>query len=543
MNIIAAFALALAAFALPDKPAPARPFAVTVVDGRTGRGIPLVELRTVNEVRYVTDSAGVAAVVEPGLEGQAIYFHVRSHGYEFPADGFGYRGKALTVAAGGSARLEVRRLNVAERLYRVTGAGIYRDSLLCGLPTPTREPALNARVMGSDSVQTARHRGKLYWFWGDTNRPDYPLGNFHVPGATSDLPGQGGLDPFVGVDLHYFKAPDGFAAETARMPGDGPTWVFGLAPVVDDDGREVLAAGYSKIRGGMQTYEHGVVAFDPDAGRFRKVATLPLDAPVRPAGAAFRLRDGGEDYVYYAEPFPLTRVPARLSALADPRQYQAFTCLATGSRLDRPEVDRGPDGRARYAWRADAPAVGPAEQQRLIRDGLLKPDEALIGLRDAETGKPVLAHRGSVSWNAYRGRWVAVVTESGGGPSFLGEVWYAEADTPLGPWADARKVVTHDRYSFYNPVQHPEFSTQNGRMIYFEGTYTATFSGNPDPTPRYDYNQIMYRLDLDDPRLNLPAAPSTPVPVGEDSAGGLSVGSTPYRPSSKPAVRTLFNGF
>ena len=38
-------------------------------------------------------------------------------------------------------------------------------------------------------------------------------------------------------------------------------------------------------------------------------------------------------------------------------------------------------------------------------------------------------------------------------------------------------------------------------MIYFEGTYTREFSGNPVATPRYDYNQLMYRLDLADPRL------------------------------------------
>mgnify|MGYP000007466878 CR=1 FL=1 len=29
----------------------------------------------------------------------------------------------------------------------------------------------------------------------------------------------------------------------------------------------------------------------------------------------------------------------------------------------------------------------------------------------------------------------------------------------------------------------------------------AEFSGNPRKTPRYDYNQILYRLDLDDPKL------------------------------------------
>src|SRR3954471_16390660 len=106
--------LALLALPTPES----RPFAITVVDEQTGRGVPLVELRTVNEVRYVTDSAGVAAVYEPGLMGQSVYFRVKSHGYEFAADGFGMRGKALTLTEGGSATLKVRRVNVAERLYR-----------------------------------------------------------------------------------------------------------------------------------------------------------------------------------------------------------------------------------------------------------------------------------------------------------------------------------------------------------------------------------------------------------------------------------------
>ncbi|HMF37399.1 MAG TPA: hypothetical protein VKF17_12195 [Isosphaeraceae bacterium] len=34
--------------------------------------------------------------------------------------------------------------------------------------------------------------------------------------------------------------------------------------------------------------------------------------------------------------------------------------------------------------------------------------------------------------------------------------------------------------------------------------YTAAFSGSKDPTPRYDYNQVMYQLDLTDERLALP---------------------------------------
>jgi hypothetical protein len=33
--------------------------------------------------------------------------------------------------------------------------------------------------------------------------------------------------------------------------------------------------------------------------------------------------------------------------------------------------------------------------------------------------------------------------------------------------------------------------------VFFEGTYTHTFSGNTAPTPRYDYNQLIYRLNLE----------------------------------------------
>jgi hypothetical protein len=522
MNAIGFLALAVVTTAADAPPSP-RPFVVTVVDEQTGRGVPLVELRTVNEVRYVTDSAGVAAVAEPGLSGLDVFFHVKSHGYEYPKDGFGYRGKALRVTEGGEATLKVKRLNVAERLYRVTGAGVYRDSVLAGRRPPTRRPLLNARVLGSDSVLNAVYRGKLHWFWGDTNRPGYPLGNFHTPGAVSDLPGLGGLDPEVGVDLDYFTADSGFAAETAHLPGDGPTWLGGLVAFRDESGRERLVAGYSKIRPPLETYEHGLAEFDPETHRFEKVATFPLESPLRPAGHTYLARDGGVDYVYDCTPFPLTRVRADMGHLSDITKYEAFTCLETGSRLGKdrrkspPKVDRGPDGRARYAWRADTAAVGPTEQAELVRDGVLKPDEALLALRDIETGKPVTAHAGTVAWNAYRKRWVTVFVETFG-TSVLGEVWYAEADTPLGPWAYARKVVTHDKYSFYNPRHHPYFDKDGGRVIFFEGTYSVTFSGNTDPTPRYDYNQVMYKLDLSDPRLNLPVA------VYETPDGGLATG-------------------
>jgi len=74
----------------------------------------------------------------------------------------------------------------------------------------------------------------------------------------------------------------------------------------------------------------------------------------------------------------------------------------------------------------------------------------------------------------------------------------------MGPWVYATKVLSHNAYTFYNPHYMPFLSEEHGRIIYFEGTYTTMFSGFDDPTPRYNYNQIQYRLDLEDPRLVMP---------------------------------------
>jgi hypothetical protein len=63
------------------------------------------------------------------------------------------------------------------------------------------------------------------------------------------------------------------------------------------------------------------------------------------------------------------------------------------------------------------------------------------------------------------------------------------------------KVLSHDNYTFYNPRLHAELTDAKSPVLLFEGTYTTSFADRPQPTPRYDYNQMLYRLDLDDPRL------------------------------------------
>ena len=193
---------------------PSSYFAIEVVDEQTGRGVPMVELQATYGTRYYTDSAGLVAFYEPGLMGKRIFFAVSAHGYEFAKDGFGIRGVALEVKPGGTAKLKIKRRNIAERLYRITGAGIYRDSVLLGREPPIAEPLLNAEVTGQDSILTALYRDKVFWFYGDTGRLSYALGNFAMSGATSEPPEK--IDPNVGINLRYFVAKDGFSR------ADGP---------------------------------------------------------------------------------------------------------------------------------------------------------------------------------------------------------------------------------------------------------------------------------------------------------------------------------
>lgn len=482
------------------------PFAIEVVDDQTGRGVPLVELRTVSNVRYYTDSAGLAAVDDPAMMDRTVFFHVRSHGYELAADGFGNRGRRLEVKPGGSARMEIKRLNIAERLYRVTGEGIYHDSVILGRPVPIRRPLLNALVTGQDSTQRAIYNDKIYWFWGDTNRQAYPLGHFGTAAATSALPGKGGLDPSVGVDLDYFVDDEGFSRPVFQKDGNHPIWLDGLMVLKDRSGVDRLVGKASVMKSLRETVARRIVVFNDETQRFDTLKEIPLDAPLYPESHPFRVEVEGVPYLYCGNVFPNVRFKADWDSMLDLSSYEAFTCLAPGSRAGPdPRLDRDERGKLVWGWKRDTAALGTRDLIKLL-DAKKPPADDIWPLsRDVEAKEPVVLALGSVQYNAFRKKYVGIGVQVGGKSSYLGEVWYTEADRPEGPWPWARKVVTHDRYSFYNPVQHPFFEQAGGRLIYLEGTYVTTFSRrDEDATPRYDYNQVMYRLDLSDPRLRLP---------------------------------------
>jgi len=421
---------------------------IAVVDEETGRGVPLVELKTTNDVRYYTDSNGILAFFEPDLMGKEVFFYVKSHGYEFTEKLDEDVGKILKATRGGSAVLKIRRVNVAERLYRVTGEGIYRDSVLVGHPVPIKQQLLNGKVMGQDSVVNE----------------------------------------------------SGFSKPMCPLPDPGLVWLSWALALPDDKGTERLIAGYSRIKNLDEAYERVIGVFNDKTESFERLVRLDvsLKEPTL-AGHPFRATAAGDDYFYFAGRRLFTRIKADLKHLADPKTNESFTPLTAGSKYEKAasKLDRSSDGRLIYAWKVNTDAVNQERQQELIAAGKMKPEEALWQLRDSDTGQAIAASPASVFWNDFRQRWVMLVER-------FGQVWYAEGDTLVGPWVYAKKIVTHDRYSFYNVTQHPYFDQDGGRLIYFEGTYADTFANPPDITPRYNYNQIMYRLILDDPRLFLP---------------------------------------
>ncbi len=499
---------------LPAPGAPLGPgdyFGIEVLDQDTGRGVPMVELETTSGVRYDTDSNGLIAFYEPGLMDRKVWFAVSAHGYEFAPDGFGLRGAALQTRPGVVAQLKVKRLNIAERLYRVTGQGIYRDTVLLGRKAPIAEPFLNAEVTGQDSVMNALYRGKLYWFYGDTTRVAYGLGNFAMSGATTELPGK--LDPSVGFDLHYFTGKDGFARPMASMAGEGVVWLSGLVVLPGPTRQERMLAWFQRRRGLGAVLENGFVAYNDREEKFENLKEAPLEPTLFPIGCAFQPeRQDGPGYIYFTAPYPAVRVKADWGSYLDLGSYEAYTCLSPQTRYENAEaakLERDAGGRLVWGWKKNTPALKPQQQEELVSAGKMKREESPFRLCDADSGKPILINSCSVYWNEFRRRYVLIACQVFGA-TMLGEIWYSEAGRPEGPWGPARKIITHankknDAHDFYNPTQHRFFDQAGGRVIYLEGSYVNTFSGNHHPTPYYEYNQIMYRLDLSDPRLKLPA--------------------------------------
>lgn len=466
---------------------PTRAFGIHVVDEATGAGVPLVELRMVHGLSWVSDNHGWICFHEPGLMDRELALLVSGPGITYPKDGFGYACFRTRSTPGQVATLHVRQNNIATRIGRLTGQGLYRDSELLGKRVPV--PSGNSiGLLGQDSVQAVEYQDKIFWLWGDTSIARYPLGNFHTTCAWTARD----ADPEKGVHYQYFTQPDSPQALRPMLPlvEPGAVWMFGLLAQRDTQGRERLFAGYSRQKGLVPADEKGIAEYLPEKGRFEVVsAREKTEAWRMPMGHAARVVTSAGDHWYFSAPFAHVRVRAEVVDLLCADAY---------------EMLRYDPRSAKWIWQREQAPTTAAEEKILLEKKLMPAAMARYQIRDRETGRVIRMHGASIQWNTYRKCFVMIAVQAGEreDPSPLGEVWYAESDAIDGPWTTAVKVATHPAYSFYNPIHHPFFDREGGRIMYFEGTYTKEFSGQSQATPRYEYNQLLYRLDLQDARLH-----------------------------------------
>ena len=96
-----------------------RYFVIHVIDEQTGREVPLVKLKFLNEVTYWTDSAGIAAIDEPSLRGRDVFLAISSDGYEYPQDSFFEQpGVTVRIEPGRSRQIQIRRTMMKPRYVK-----------------------------------------------------------------------------------------------------------------------------------------------------------------------------------------------------------------------------------------------------------------------------------------------------------------------------------------------------------------------------------------------------------------------------------------
>ena len=253
-----------------DSPSSNLPCRIEVVEQGTGWPVPLVELRTTHQVRFVTDNAGVIAFDLPELMGRETWFDIIGQGYEVPKDGFGSQGVRLTPLPGKTLRVEVQRKIIARRLGRLTGAGLFAESQKLGLAKDWPESG----VVGCDSVQNAVHRGRMFWVWGDTTLARYPLGIFDGTGATTSVKPLDSFEPPVRLRLNYVTDAQGRPRGIAKMAGEGPTWVTGFLSLPDRSGAQRPVAAYMKIKQPMDAYQWGLAVWNDKTENFEPLRVV-----------------------------------------------------------------------------------------------------------------------------------------------------------------------------------------------------------------------------------------------------------------------------
>ena len=341
--------------------------------------MPLVELSDRQRDPLCHRQQRVAAFDEPGLMDQKVFFHVRSHGYEFPKDGFGYRGKAFrSRRAGGHAEDHAGQHRRAA-LPRDRRRHLPRQRPGRRSSADPTSRSSTARCSAPTAWSTRVYRGKVYWFWGDTNRPGLSAGQLPRPRChVRRCRAKAGSSPRRHQPELLPRREGLRHGPLPRCPGNGPD--------LDRRASVVLARPRRRERmfAGLRQGPAAAGGLRARAGRIRSrneasSTRWPSSrgAAGSPASIPTAIRsctsEDGVEYVYFAHPYPLMRVPADPERSADPAAYEAYTCLKQGTRLDERQDRPRRRTALRYGWKKNTPHWSRQEQaDKLITAGRLQ---------------------------------------------------------------------------------------------------------------------------------------------------------------------------
>ena len=529
-------------------------FRIAVVDGATRRGVPLVLLRTGDFVQQYSDSAGNVAFFEPGLMDQPVWFSVLADGYNLSSratdnptaqaysDGYD-SGVVLTTTSGGSATVVLDRLQHAERVYRLTGGGIYRDSVLTGDHAAIPPSAVPRAVIdgasgsiGQDTLMLAPYKGQLIWLFGDTVCPRSARQNncngtgMYTVGARSCLPGGGpaaaaNCDPAAPPALQYFgeESPPGFhhPHPIAPIPPlSQNTWIAALATIDAGTPQEALFGAYYKNPGdgaepgsaaqGMARWDDESQTLIKHGEEWPRNASLSLNGVhavqrLSPADAA-RL----PKYVWFCNGAVNSRVLADAASMSSYSSFESLPRLGLGATEWHCQTVNWNVATGRYVCMGTA-AVNSAS------------DVQSIAFSHSLRGPYV---NGSVSRNSFP----SFATSSLPPPPLLSAppsprpspMLLSSLVLTYAGWrlAVLQVVSTHNASgsSCYNALHMPHLDLSNG-TIFYACTYTSMWSNNrtlgpnlwstclfgsrlgsgqgcAPVAPRYEYNNLVYRVDL-----------------------------------------------
>jgi hypothetical protein len=333
-----------------------------------------------NYVSSYSDSGGNIAFYEPGFEGD-IFFNVYSDGYSLdpnqdhvemyntPYDSGIHLNVSYGENSGGGGIIYMVRHQLAKRLYRLTGSGLYADSYLSNQLSSIPQSIIDSnrvliddvKVLGQDTVMTVTFNNKVLWFFGDTtclcsarqnNCENYGM---YTVGASSCLPsdlitGQSQNDDDDADDdnhdspcissqpppLKYFSSSEGGFLHVAPMatlpPLDQNTWIAAVFTLPSSSSASSSQAKYANFMKNPGDGENagptatGMVKWNPDSETFDFLSEFPDNHTFLNGAHTIQQlspEDSGSasNYVYFNSQI---RVSGDEVSIMDPSQYEYY---------------------------------------------------------------------------------------------------------------------------------------------------------------------------------------------------------------------------